>query len=115
MATLHQDESGRVVAYVKGAVERLLGMAAHELRANGLVTAVDAAAVHACADELAGRALRVLAMGRVELPAGTTALTEQVLDGRVTPCWACRRCSTRRGRRRSRPWPPAGTPASRSR
>jgi cation-transporting ATPase F len=57
MATLHRDESGRIVAHVKGAVERLLGMAAQELRADGSVTAVDADAVHARADELAGRAL----------------------------------------------------------
>jgi len=85
MATLHRDsESGCVVAYVKGAVERLLGMAAHELGADGSIADVDAEAVRAHVDELAGRALRVLAMGRVELPAGTAALTEQVLDGRVT-------------------------------
>ncbi len=84
MATLHRDGSGRIVAYVKGAVERLLDMAADELRADGSVTPVDAGATHARADELAGKALRVLAMGRVELPAGTTRLTDQVLDGRVT-------------------------------
>ncbi|WP_409330468.1 HAD-IC family P-type ATPase [Trujillonella humicola] len=84
MATLHRNPSGRTVAYVKGAVERLLGMAACELRDDGTTVAVDADAVHARADELAGRALRVLATGRVELPPGTTALSEQLLDGRLT-------------------------------
>ncbi|MCF6506307.1 HAD family hydrolase [Blastococcus sp. MG754426] len=85
MATLHRDAgSGRVVAYVKGAVERLLDMAADELCDDGSASPVDVDAVHARADELAGQGLRVLAMGRVELPAGTTALTEQLLDGTVT-------------------------------
>ncbi|UOY01203.1 HAD-IC family P-type ATPase [Blastococcus sp. PRF04-17] len=84
MATLHRDGSGRTVAFVKGAVERLLDMATHELRADGTAVAVDAGGVHARADELAAQALRVLAMGRVELPRGTTELSERVLDGRVT-------------------------------
>ncbi|WP_249523270.1 HAD-IC family P-type ATPase [Modestobacter marinus] len=84
MATLHRDESGRVVVYIKGAVERLLDMATHELDRHGTVTAIDTDAGHARADELAGRALRVLAFGRAEMPASTTALTEGLIDGRVT-------------------------------
>ncbi|MGY1712422.1 HAD-IC family P-type ATPase [Geodermatophilus sp. SYSU D00758] len=84
MATLHADGDGRVVAYVKGAVERLLDMAVDELRADGSTAPVDADAVHRVTGELSGQALRVLATGRVELPAGTTGLPEELLAGRVT-------------------------------
>jgi magnesium-transporting ATPase (P-type) len=84
MATLHQDRTGRVVAYVKGAVERILGMAVDQLGADGRTAPLDTAAVHARIDELSSRALRVLAMGRVELPADTTELPEDLLDGRLT-------------------------------
>ncbi|WP_199522451.1 cation-translocating P-type ATPase [Geodermatophilus marinus] len=84
MATLHADGNGRVVAYVKGAVERLLDMAVDELRADGSTGPVDVDAVHRVTGQLSGRALRVLAMGRVELPPGTTGLPAELLAGRVT-------------------------------
>jgi magnesium-transporting ATPase (P-type) len=84
MATLHRDGTGRVVAYVKGAVERLLAMSVDELGPDGRRSPLDTGAVHAHTDELSTRALRVLAMGMVELPADTTELTEDLLDGRLT-------------------------------
>jgi magnesium-transporting ATPase (P-type) len=83
MATLHRTGDGRVACYVKGAVERLLAMASGELRADGSVAPVDRDAVHAATESLAGRALRVLAMGVAELPDGTTELSPEALQGRV--------------------------------
>jgi cation-transporting ATPase F len=84
MATLHWDEDGRVVAYVKGAVERILGMASWQLAVDGSTVPLDAACLLARTEELASRALRVLACARVELPRGTTTLSEGILDGRLT-------------------------------
>ncbi|SFF72721.1 HAD-IC family P-type ATPase [Blastococcus tunisiensis] len=83
MATLHHSDDGRVVAHVKGAVERLLAMSSGELRADGTTGPVDADAVHARTEEMTGRALRVLAMGTVELPPGTRELGEEALSGRL--------------------------------
>jgi magnesium-transporting ATPase (P-type) len=84
MATLHRRDDGGVVAYVKGAVEQVLAMATAELRADGSTGPLDAAAAHAHVDALGSRALRVLAMGRVELPEGTARLSVELLRGRVT-------------------------------
>jgi cation-transporting P-type ATPase F len=59
-------------------------MSGTELRADGSTGPLDAGAVHARVDALGAQALRVLAMGRVELPEGTTALAVERLPGRVT-------------------------------
>jgi cation-transporting P-type ATPase F len=73
MATLHRDPTGRVVAYVKGAVERILGMAVDELGPDGRTIPLDTAAVHARIDELVvlvgsrralGQAVRATGSGR---------------------------------------------------
>ncbi|MCZ2860790.1 HAD-IC family P-type ATPase [Blastococcus sp. VKM Ac-2987] len=80
MATLHRHPDGRTVAYVKGAVERLLGMSATEVGADGSTGPLDAAAVHARTEEMTAGALRVLAFGRVDLPPGTTTLDPALLQ-----------------------------------
>jgi cation-transporting ATPase F len=63
MATLHEVEGERV-AYVKGAVERLLPACRAMLGADGRPAPLDAAAVEAEAAAMARRGLRVLALAR---------------------------------------------------
>ena len=70
MATLHDAGEGRRVVYMKGAVERVLARCTAALSAAGAPAELDADAVLAQVDELAGRGLRVLAFARRELPAG---------------------------------------------
>ena len=63
MATLHRVE-GRSVAYVKGAIEKLLPACRRMLAADGSEVRLDAAALEAAAAQMAGRGLRVLALAR---------------------------------------------------
>ncbi|WP_343073907.1 HAD-IC family P-type ATPase [Phytoactinopolyspora mesophila] len=83
MVTLHRKPGGGTVAYLKGAVERVLAMANQELDADGQPAPVDHGAVHAHTDRMASVALRVLAVARVDLApppsvdhTGVTTLTE---------------------------------------
>ena len=70
MATLHDAGDGRRVVYMKGAVEKVLTRCTAALDAAGSPAVLDAAAVHAQVDELAGAGLRVLAFARAALPDG---------------------------------------------
>lgn len=69
MATLHEpDGSGPPVVYIKGATEMIVGLADAQLDADGAQIDLDAGRILAEANALAGRALRVLAFARAELP-----------------------------------------------
>jgi cation-transporting ATPase F len=79
MATLHRgagDAPGTV--YVKGAVERVLGLSRDALGGDGATGDLDAAAVTATAEALAARGLRVLAIGRSDVE-GVGALDDDLL------------------------------------
>ncbi|WP_310450155.1 HAD-IC family P-type ATPase [Sulfuritalea sp.] len=69
MATLHEIE-GQAVAYVKGAIEKLLPACRAMLAADGSETALETAALEAVSALMAARGLRVLALARRHLAAG---------------------------------------------
>ncbi|MBP2672258.1 MAG: P-type ATPase, translocating, partial [candidate division NC10 bacterium] len=83
MATLHDAGPGRPrVAYVKGAVERVLDRCASALRADGTTEPLDSAAAHAAVESMAAHGLRVLALARKEFPADAATLRhEDVASG----------------------------------
>ncbi len=67
---------GRYIAHVKGALDEILARCSHVVRDGGAVPLDEATrwAIRAAGDAMAGRALRVLAMARRELPPGAEAL-----------------------------------------
>ncbi len=79
MATLHEVE-GRPLAYVKGALEKLLPACRVMLDAGGRETVLDAASLEAATRQMAARGLRVLALARRSMAAGT-ALDEGAIAG----------------------------------
>jgi magnesium-transporting ATPase (P-type) len=81
MATLHEVE-GRPVAYVKGAVEKLLPACRVMLDAAGRETPLDAAALEATTRQMAARGLRVLALARRPLANGAP-LDEGAIAGNL--------------------------------
>ena len=83
MATLHRTEDGDgSVAYLKGAVERLLHACDERMDEEGGRTALDRQAVLAEADNLAREGLRVLAMASRSFPGGKERLEiEDCLSG----------------------------------
>ena len=83
MATLHRTEDGDgSVAYLKGAVERLLHACDERMDEEGGRTALDRKAVLAEADNLAREGLRVLAMASRSFPGGKERLEiEDCLSG----------------------------------
>ena len=64
MATIHDMGAGERVLYVKGAVEAILERCASALDAAGQATPLDASTIHAAAERMAARGLRVLAFAR---------------------------------------------------
>jgi P-type Ca2+ transporter type 2C len=70
MTTVHQTPEGRIVAYVKGAPAVVTGASINMLHASGVVPMSDRARQETLerGRELAGRALRVLALAYKELP-----------------------------------------------
>ncbi|MCX6372041.1 MAG: HAD-IC family P-type ATPase [Actinobacteria bacterium] len=84
MATLHDAGDGRRLAYMKGAVEKVLARCTAALDADGAPVALDTAAAHAQVDELAGAGLRVLAFARVDVPAGQDHLHHKDVAGGLT-------------------------------
>lgn len=74
MATLNHDHHGNVVAYVKGAPERILTMCASEYGGHGETRALALARWEAQITELASQGLRVLALARKVLPRGRADL-----------------------------------------
>ncbi len=84
MATLHDAGDGRRLAYMKGAVEKVLARCTAALDATGAPVALDTAAAHAQVDELAGAGLRVLAFARADVPAGQDHLHHKDVAGGLT-------------------------------
>ncbi len=75
MATLHDPGSGESpVAYLKGSIESILQRCDDVFGNADSRTALDSDSVHRRVDEMAADGLRVLALARVELPAGTTSI-----------------------------------------
>ncbi|NJD34489.1 MAG: HAD-IC family P-type ATPase [Betaproteobacteria bacterium] len=85
MATLHEVE-GRPTLYAKGAIEKILPACEMQLASSGHEVALDAASrelIASAAAAMAARGLRLLAMARRRVAAGS-ALTEQALDAGLT-------------------------------
>ena len=86
MATLHQcegtgntDSTGRTI-YVKGSVERVLGMCQRAMDSRGSDALLERDAVHAAAADLARRGLRVLAFARGHAQPGVDDLTHPMVE-----------------------------------
>ncbi|WP_447863315.1 cation-transporting P-type ATPase [Nitrospira calida] len=77
MATLHRPAEGAPVAYLKGAVETVLGRCDRMLTAEGEERPCDPNLVLAEAERLAAQGLRLLAFARRHVPPDVTALQEQ--------------------------------------
>lgn len=90
MATLHAREpesgsdAGERVVYVKGSVERVLGMCEAAMGPRGETVPLDRAAVHTAAAALAGRGLRVLAFARIDAAPGRRDLTHPMVEQGLT-------------------------------
>ncbi len=83
MATLHKmGPNGSPVAYLKGSVESILQRCDNVFGDVESGRALDPESVHRRVDEMAADGLRVLALARTELPAGTKSIQHQdVLSG----------------------------------
>jgi cation-transporting ATPase F len=87
MATLHASITGAVggaegrVVFVKGSVERVLGMCATALGQRGDSIPLDRTEAHSAAAALAARGLRVLAFARADAMPGTSDLTQDMVEG----------------------------------
>jgi Ca2+-transporting ATPase len=78
MATLHQTGANEPpVVYFKGSVEATLARCSQAIDPQGREVPIAAEAVHRAADEMAAQGLRVLAVARKQLPAGTARLSHQ--------------------------------------
>lgn len=85
MATLHA-QNGASVAYVKGALERLLPLSKYTVKGDQVIPLeeADSRAALAAANTMAEQALRVIALAYAELPPGAGRLEEADLkDGLV--------------------------------
>ncbi len=80
MATLHRrDTSGRI-AYVKGAVEKVLARCSSELAGDGSVRSLDPERGEQMAGDMASGGLRVLAFARKELLPDTEEITHEHVE-----------------------------------
>ncbi|CAG0956966.1 H+-transporting ATPase [Phycisphaerales bacterium] len=83
MATLHGSENRATtsrVIYVKGSVERVLGMCETAMDARGEVVALDKMPVQRAVADLAQRGLRVLAFARGDAPPDVGDLTHPMVE-----------------------------------
>lgn len=81
MATLHHDHAGHVLAFVKGAPERIIGMCSMQ-RTGGQDKPIDTTFWHARIEALATEGFRVLALAAKPMQAGKRELTfADVEDG----------------------------------
>jgi P-type Ca2+ transporter type 2C len=82
MATLHRKD-GKQIVFVKGSVEKMLSFSHHRL-VNGQVIpleAGDSQEIFAATADMAGEALRVIALGYVEIPQNLEGLEESHIKG----------------------------------
>jgi Ca2+-transporting ATPase len=85
MATMHDRGEGRDrVVYVKGSLESVLARCSHAMRANGDRVSIDRGAIERAADAMGERALRVLAIARVLMPANVTSLDRARVEAGLT-------------------------------
>src|SRR5574340_622759 len=82
MSTLHRDGNG-VLMLVKGAPEGLLPLCVDQLGEDG-TAAIDPAALHDVAEQLAAQGLRVLAFALKRLPRVPDTLDAATLEGGLT-------------------------------
>jgi Ca2+-transporting ATPase len=87
MATLHERSGSRVV-YVKGALEKLIEMSSHVQSAGEAVAITDSdrnefKRVH---DQMAQKAMRVLAVGYQDYPSECGSLQEANIKGKLVLC-----------------------------
>lgn len=87
MATLH-NEKGKRMVYVKGALEKLIHMAAYVMTKDGEVAISqehknEFLKIH---DQLASQAMRVLAVGYAEYPVSNGKLSETNLAEKIVLC-----------------------------
>ncbi len=82
MATLHPRDGGRVV-YVKGGVERLLSLSKYHLTGNRVVplAEADTRAIMQANIDMAGEAMRVIAIAYVDLPTESEELIDEDIRG----------------------------------
>ena len=81
MVTLHTDD-GKSVAYIKGSVEKIMNFSRYRLE-NGRKVPLQAADFHkiiTAANDMAGEALRVIALAYTELPAETEKINDKILQ-----------------------------------
>jgi cation-transporting ATPase F len=82
-ATLHEAGTGRVI-YKVGAMERLVPRCTDAMGPDGSLVPLDVAAVHAAADSMASRGMRVLAFVRRHVTAGHGTLEHQHVAAGMT-------------------------------
>jgi cation-transporting P-type ATPase F len=80
MATLHRLETDDRIAYVKGAVEKVLARCSAELAEDGSQQPLDAARREQAALDMASQGLRVLAFARKDLPPDTDEVTHEHVE-----------------------------------
>lgn len=81
MATLHHEVGDNVI-FVKGAPEKVIPKC-HQVRLSGKTGKIDASALFDKAHEMAGEALRVLAIAMKRVPPTKTSLDQKEIDGLV--------------------------------
>lgn len=86
MATLHPSKNGQAVAYVKGAVDRILAMSQNLLE-NGTpkeMSSGEKDEIERINQDMASKALRVMALAYLECSASPEQLSHEHLDGQLT-------------------------------
>ncbi len=85
MATLHiVPNDSQPVVFVKGAVEQVLRRCRDAYDAEGDCVELNHDEIHSQVERLTRQGQRVLAFARLRLPAGSTSVGEQDLDGTLT-------------------------------
>ncbi len=84
MASLHHDHAGNAAIFVKGAPERLLQMCSHQRHEGGEDVALDPDYWHACAEAIAHRGQRVLAIAVKPTHGGQGELLFDDVEGDLT-------------------------------
>ncbi|MGI2335599.1 MAG: cation-translocating P-type ATPase [Dehalogenimonas sp.] len=85
MASLNDSPNGHI-AYVKGAAEKIIEMSSH-FWVNGqktIMTKFHQQSLHQQVSDMAGQAMRVLAIAYAEIPQNVTRLEPKDIDGRLT-------------------------------
>lgn len=84
MATLHHDHTGRATTHVKGAPERIVGMCRQQHGAEDGDQPLDPEYWHRCAEDIAAKGQRVLAIATQTAAPGASSLTFGDVDGDLT-------------------------------